>query len=83
MHLRSARTQDAVLRELARVLRPGATLAGLNAVDGSHFRGMNQNDRAVPIDPLTFANRLEQAGFHDVKIDYWSFPRFSARTRSE
>ena len=79
MHLRSTRTQDAVLRELVRVLRPGATFVGLNAIDGGHFRGMNAHDRAVPIDPLTFAARLERAGFVNPRIDYWSFPRFSAQ----
>ncbi|GAB3827554.1 class I SAM-dependent methyltransferase [Kribbella italica] len=79
MHLRSARTQDAALRELHRVLRPGATFAGLNALDGNHFRGMNDHDRAVPIDPFAFAARLEAAGFSNPKVDYWSFPRFTAQ----
>jgi hypothetical protein len=40
---------------------------------------MNDHDRAVPIDPLTFAARLEQAGFTNPEVDYWSLLRFTAQ----
>lgn len=77
--LRSSRVQDRTLAELARVLRPAAPLVGLNALDGSYYRRLNAGDKAVPIDPLTFTDRLERAGFSNVQMDLWLFPRFIGR----
>jgi SAM-dependent methyltransferase len=77
--LRSTRAQDRTLAELARVLRPGAPLLGFNAIDGSYYRRLNAGDKAVPIDPMTFPDRLERAGFRDVRSDLWLFPRFIGR----
>jgi len=78
-HVPSTEQQDRALAELARVLRPGAVLAGLNAIDGPHFRRMNDDGCCVPIDPLSFAERLQRAGFIDVELTVWSFVRFTAR----
>jgi SAM-dependent methyltransferase len=79
LHLDSAEAQDAALAELARVLRPGALLAGFNAIDGPHLRRLDAERRTVPMDPLTVPARLERAGFTDVREDVWHFPRFSGR----
>ena len=55
-----------MLRELARVVQPGGPVAGLNPIDGPHFRRMNTDGAAVPIEPLSFADRLRQARFEQV-----------------
>jgi len=78
-HVPSTDEQDQALAEVRRVLRPGGVLAGLNAIDGPHFRRLNTDGSCVPIDPLTFADRLRRAGFVDVSVTVWSFVRFIAR----
>ena len=78
-HVPLADEQDQALTEVLRVLRPGGVLAGLNAIDGPHFRRLNTDGSCVPIDPLTFAERLRRAGFVDVSVTVWSFVRFIAR----
>lgn len=78
-HVPSADEQDQALAEVLRVLRPGGVLAGLNAIDGPHFRRLDTDGSCVPIDPLTFAERLRRAGFVDVSVTVWSFVRFIAR----
>jgi SAM-dependent methyltransferase len=78
-HVPSAADQDRALAELHRVIRPGGVLAGLNAIDGPHFRRLNSDGRSIPIDPMTFTERLERSGFTDVRVSVWSFVRFTGR----
>lgn len=78
-HAPSIQLQDQTLREVARVLRPGGAFAGLNALDGPHFRRMNTDAACVPVEPLGFPRRLRAAGFVDVTETVWSFVRFTGR----
>jgi ubiquinone/menaquinone biosynthesis C-methylase UbiE len=78
-HIPSSGQQDQALAELVRVVRPGGLIAGLNPIDGPHFRRMNTDGASVPIDPLTFADRLRRAGVVEVELTVWSFVRFVGR----
>lgn len=78
-HIPSVAEQDKALAELHRVTRPGGVVAGLNAIDGPHFRRLNSDGRSVPIDPMTYPDRLARAGFADVRVSVWSFVRFTGR----
>ena len=67
-HVPSSRKQDLLLREVRRVLRPGAVFARTDAIRSLRLRLLHIADTYVPIDPADFATRLESAGFRDVRI---------------
>jgi SAM-dependent methyltransferase len=67
-HVPSAEKQDQLLREVRRVLRPGAIFAGTDGIRSLPLRLLHIADTYVPIDPAKFAPRLETAGFRDVRI---------------
>lgn len=79
-HVPSAALQDRLLSEVARVLRPGATFAGSDSRYSRTFGALHWFDTMVLVKPETFPQRLETAGFKDVKVDITdrSF-RFRAR----
>lgn len=62
-HVPTAEQQDALFAEVARVLRPGATFAGVDSLDSPEFREMHVDDvcNVVPADGLE--DRLRAAGF--------------------
>ncbi len=66
-HVPSSR-QDALLREVARVLRPGGTFAGTDSTPGLVWNLYHIMDDRHPVDPTTFGARLEAAGFHEVSV---------------
>ena len=68
-HIPSPALQDAALAELARVLRPGGLLAGSDGLDTPARRELHEDDVFVPVDPGTFAARLEAAGFGQARVD--------------
>ena len=81
-HVPSAELQDRLLREVHRVLRPGAVFAGSDSTPTLLFRLAHIRDTMVLVDPDTIGARLEAAGFTDVslKVDRGAF-RFRARRR--
>lgn len=68
-HIPSPELQDRLLREVRRVLQPGATFAGSDSRSSLAFRLAHLADTMVLVDPDTFAGRLEDAGFHDVEVE--------------
>ncbi len=79
-HVPSAALQDRLLAEVARVLRPGGTFAGVDSVSGCGFRLLHLFDTMLVVDPASFPKRLEAAGFVDVQVDINSYAfRFRVR----
>lgn len=79
-HVPSADLQDKVLREIARVLRPGGELAGCDSLSNAVMRLIHLGDTFVPVNPNTFPARLQAAGFQDVHVEAaQGFFRFRAR----
>jgi SAM-dependent methyltransferase len=68
-HIPSSALQDAALAELARVLRPGAVLAGSDGLDTVARRELHEDDVFVPVDPGTLEARLRAAGFAHARVD--------------
>lgn len=81
-HLPDAPAQDAALVEWARVLRPGGVLVGLNPIDGPHMRRLDTDHRCLPVDPLTFPQRLTAAGYDPVVVRVWSLVGFTAHVEA-
>jgi len=79
-HVPSVEKQDQLLREVCRVLKPGAVFAGTDAIRSLRLCLLHIADTYVPIGPAKFNSRLEAAGFTDVRIadDGHRF-RFQAR----
>jgi SAM-dependent methyltransferase len=81
-HVPSPTLQDRLLSEVARVLRPGGIFAGTDSVYSRGFRLLHLFDTMVVVDPATFPQRLEAAGFIDVQVDENPYAfRFRARRR--
>lgn len=68
-HVPSPELQDRVLKEVSRVLRPGGMFVGVDSLMSFHMRIIHIGDTLVPLDPMTFGRRLEEAGFHDVIVE--------------
>lgn len=68
-HVPSRQLQDRLLAEVARILRPGAVFAGCDSISSASFRLMHLFDTCVPVDPLTFPERLASAGFDHTRVE--------------
>jgi len=81
-HVRSAELQDRLLREICRVIQPGAVFAGTDSLGSWVMRLLHTCDTLVPVDPETLPARLEAAGFTSISviIDGRAF-RYAARRR--
>ncbi|HWE85218.1 MAG TPA: class I SAM-dependent methyltransferase [Terracidiphilus sp.] len=79
-HVPSAELQDKMLREIARVLRPGGALAGCDSLTNTVMRLIHLGDTFVPVNPDTFPARLRAAGFEEVLVETaQGYFRFHAR----
>ncbi len=67
-HIRTAQEQDAVLAELARVLKPGGVLVAADGIDNESSREFHVDDIYNPIDPGTLDRRVARAGFTSVEV---------------
>jgi SAM-dependent methyltransferase len=67
-HVPSAELQDCLLREVCRVLQPGAAFAGSDSTWSVALRLLHVFDTMVLVDPGSFGARLETAGFTDVSV---------------
>jgi SAM-dependent methyltransferase len=82
-HVPSAALQDELFAEVARVLRPGGFLAGIDSLDSEDFRALHVDDVCVPVDPDQLAERLTAAGFAGAAVEVNEFAvRFRATTRA-
>jgi SAM-dependent methyltransferase len=68
-HVPSPALQDRLLREVRRVLRPGAPFAGSDSRPSIAFRLAHLADTMVLVDPDTFADRLDSAGFTGIEVE--------------
>jgi SAM-dependent methyltransferase len=79
-HIPSPGLQDRLLKQVARVLRPGGVFVGVDSVYSRSLRLLHLFDTMVLVDPGTFAERLRIAGFKDVQVDINPYAfRFFAR----
>lgn len=68
-HVPSPQLQDKLLREVWRVLQPGAFFVGSDSMQSLFMRLIHIGDTLVPINPDKFGVRLEAAGFEVLKIE--------------
>jgi SAM-dependent methyltransferase len=68
-HVPSAELQDKLLREVWRVLAPGGEFVGSDSRQSLFMRLIHIGDTMVLVDPKTFAQRLEAAGFDVLEVE--------------
>jgi SAM-dependent methyltransferase len=67
-HVPTDEAQDRIFAELARVLRPHATLVAADGSSSEDLSGFHAGDTYHPIDPDALVTRLEAAGFVDIDV---------------
>jgi SAM-dependent methyltransferase len=68
-HVPSIELQNRLLQEVHRVLKPGGVFAGSDSRQSFMMRVIHIGDTLVPVDPDTFGQRLEAAGFEVLRIE--------------
>ena len=68
-HVPSMGLQDKLLREVCRVLKPGAVFAGVDSRTSWSMKVIHIADTLVPVDPQAFPARLRAAGFEDASVE--------------
>ncbi|MBI3652696.1 MAG: class I SAM-dependent methyltransferase [Acidobacteria bacterium] len=67
-HVPSSVLQDRLLAEVHRVLKPGSLFVGTDSRWSIPFHLIHLKDTMVMVEPETFAERLEAAGFHHISV---------------
>ncbi|MCV7177607.1 class I SAM-dependent methyltransferase [Mycolicibacterium sphagni] len=67
-HVPTPELQDRLFGEVARVLRPGATLVASDSLGSDDMENAHDGDIYNPIDPAGLADRLTAAGFEGVDV---------------
>jgi SAM-dependent methyltransferase len=79
-HMPSPGDQDKLFAEIARVLRPGGILVGVDSLDLDVIRAGHEDDTFVPVDPATLGERFASAGLSDPTVDVGDYQfRFTTR----
>jgi SAM-dependent methyltransferase len=68
-HVPARALQDRLVAEAYRVLKPGGLFLGSDSTTSFRFRLFHVFDTCVPVEPDSFAARLEAAGFREVEIE--------------
>lgn len=68
-HVPDRESQDRLLSEMVRVVRPGGPVIGNDSLDSPEFREFHEGDVCTPIDPAELAARLEAVGLRDVHVE--------------
>jgi len=68
-HVPTAELQDAMFREVARVLRPGGLFVASDGMARDELAALHDDDIYNPVDPATLPARLAAAGFRDVDVE--------------
>lgn len=81
-HVPTVALQDALLAEVARVLKPGGAFIGNDSIPSDDLAAFHEGDTYNPIDPDGFPARLRAAGFVDVLVEPrdWKGMALIART---
>jgi len=67
-HVPTPALQDRLLAEACRVLEPGGWFVGADSTPTPLWNLMHLFDTRTPLDPATFAHRLQAAGFDEVRV---------------
>ena len=68
-HVPSSALQDKVLQEVFRILKPGGFFVGSDSLQSWFMRMIHIGDTLVPVDPDTFGERLQNAGFEVLEVE--------------
>ncbi len=79
-HVTPVTVQDRLFSEVIRVLKPGGIFAGADSPQSFVLRILHMFDRVSMIDSSTLADRLQAAGFENIRVSVSRYAfRFSAR----
>jgi ubiquinone/menaquinone biosynthesis C-methylase UbiE len=67
-HVPTVELQDRLFAEVARVLRPGATLVASDSLGSDELATAHEDDTYNPVDPQSLPPRLTAAGFADIQV---------------
>jgi SAM-dependent methyltransferase len=70
-HIETDEDQKSVFAELARVLRPGATLVAADGIENDATRAFHNDDIYNPIDPNDLRQWLAEVGFSAVDVSVY------------